>query len=249
MSRLPCAVAAVAVAARLPRRRHTAAAQDDGIPVESELVRAKCGSCHTADEQKRMTRISYRRATPENWEQTIKRMITLNNVDLEPAEARAILKYLADHHGLAPEEATAGARSRPSAGWSTSPTPPTRKRRIVCSSCHSIGRVSSERRTKEEWELLLAMHRGYYPLVDNQPMNGGQGFRRTRAAAPEPAADGRPPDTRHPMDRVIAHLVEDVSAADAGVDGVVGRHAAAEAGRTLGDLRLSAPARDRSTGR
>ena len=28
-----------------------------------------------------MSRISYRRATPENWERTIKRMVTLNKVD------------------------------------------------------------------------------------------------------------------------------------------------------------------------
>jgi quinohemoprotein amine dehydrogenase len=52
------------------------------------------------------------------------------------------------------------------------------------------------------------MHRGYYPLVDNQPMNGGQGFRRTRAAQTEPAADGRPPDNRHPMEKAVAHLAK-----------------------------------------
>jgi hypothetical protein len=48
--------------------------------------------------------------------------------------------------------------------------------------------VLSERRTKEEWGLLVDMHRGYYPLVDNQPMNGGQGFRRTRPQQTEPGA-------------------------------------------------------------
>ena len=53
-----------------------------------------------------------------------------------------------------------------------------------CSSCHTIARVLGERRTKEEWELLLSMHRGYYPLVDTQPMNGGQGWRRTRRCRP-----------------------------------------------------------------
>ena len=69
-----------------------------------------------------------------------------------------------------------------------------------------MARVLSERRTKEEWGLLVAMHRGYYPLVDNQPMNGGQGFRRTRPPQTEPGADGRPPDNRHPMERALAHL-------------------------------------------
>ena len=39
---------------------------------------------------------------------------------------------------------------------------------ITCSKCHSMGRVISQRRTPPEWELLVAMHRGYYPLVDRQ---------------------------------------------------------------------------------
>src|SRR4029077_3547265 len=116
-----------------------------------------------------------------------------------------ILKYLADHNGLAPEEV------RPIAFEA--------ERRLVdftydkdkdtsdtCSSCHAFTRVLSERRTKEEWELLVAMHRGYYPLVDNQPMNNGQGFRRTRPAQTEPGPDGRPPDNRHPMEKAIEHL-------------------------------------------
>jgi quinohemoprotein amine dehydrogenase len=181
--------------------------ENEGIPVQSDLVRSRCGSCHRSDDQGRMSRISYRRATPENWEKTIKRMATLNKVNLEPADARNILKYLADHHGLAPEE------ERPIAFEA--------ERRMVeytytadketsdtCSSCHSFARVLSDRRTKEEWELLVAMHRGYYPLVDNQPMNNGPGFRRQRAAQTEPGPDGRPPDNRHPMDKAIEHLTK-----------------------------------------
>src|SRR5262249_16862724 len=60
------------------------APREDGIPVQSVLVKAKCGSCHRADANGIMTRISFRRATPENWERTIKRMVTLNKVNLEP---------------------------------------------------------------------------------------------------------------------------------------------------------------------
>jgi len=180
-------------------------AKDEGIPVQSDLVRQRCGGCHKSDDQKRMSRISYRRATPENWERTIKRMVTLNHVTLNPADARAILKYLADAQGLAPEEERPIAYEAErrmvefsyTADKNTSDT---------CSSCHSMARVMSERRTKEEWELLVAMHRGYYPLVDNQPMNGGQGFRRTRPTQTEPEADGRPPDNRHPMDKALEHL-------------------------------------------
>ena len=180
-------------------------AEDEGIPIQNELVRSRCGSCHKIDDTMRMSRISYRRASPENWEKTIKRMVSLNHATLEPADARNILKYLADHNGLAPEEVRPIAFEAEhrlveytyTADKDTSDT---------CSACHTIARVMSERRTKEEWGLLVSMHRGYYPLVDNQPMNGGQGFRRTRPPQTEPGADGRPPDNRHPMEKALDHL-------------------------------------------
>jgi quinohemoprotein amine dehydrogenase len=177
----------------------------EGIPVQSDLVRAKCGGCHRSDDKMRMSRISYRRATPENWERTIKRMVTLNHASLEPADARNILKYLADHQGLAPEEARpiAFEAERRTIEYTYSAD---KDASDNCSSCHTIARVLAERRTTEEWELLIAMHRGYYPLVDTQPMNGGQGWRRTRPLQTELQPDGRPADNRHPMDKALEHL-------------------------------------------
>ena len=64
------------------------------------------------------------------------------------------------------------------------------------------------------------MHRGWYPLVDNQA------FRRGGPPPRDPSRDGRPPDNRHPFEKAIDHLAQDVSAEDARVDGVVGEHAA-----------------------
>src|SRR2546428_11550388 len=61
---------------------------DGGIPVPRDLVKRKCGTCHRPDEKGRLSRISYRPTTPEGWEQTIKRMITLNNDPLEPGQTR-----------------------------------------------------------------------------------------------------------------------------------------------------------------
>ena len=202
-----CAFVRAAAAQPPPAAPAATPPQEEGIPVQSELVRSRCGSCHKVDEKMRMTRISYRRASPENWEKTIKRMVALNKVNLEPADARNILKYLADHNGLAPDEVRPIAYEAEhrlvdytyTADKETSDT---------CSSCHTIARVMSERRTKDEWGLLVSMHRGYYPLVDNQPMNGGQGFRRTRPTQTEPEADGRPPDNRHPMDKALEHLAK-----------------------------------------
>ncbi len=181
-----------------------------GIPIQSELVLAKCGSCHKADDQKRMTRISWRRASPENWERTVKRMVALNHAAIDAADARAIVKYLSDHNGLAPEEVRPIAFEMEHRTIDFNPEMD-KEVENTCSSCHSIARVFSERRTKEEWELLVAMHRGYYPLVDMQPMNGGSGFRRTprppqaQAAAAESDA---PPENKHPMDKAIAYLAK-----------------------------------------
>ncbi len=184
----------------------TAASADEGIPIDNDLVRARCGGCHRSDEKKRMSRISYRRATPENWERTIKRMVSLNHARLEPADARTILKYLSDHLGLAPEELRPIA-FEPEHRMVDYTYTADKDTADTCGSCHSISRVLSERRTKEEWGLLVAMHRGYYPLVDNQPMANGVGFRRRpRDPDEEPAENGRPPDNRHPMDKAIDHL-------------------------------------------
>lgn len=185
----------------------TQTSADEGIPIRSELVRSRCGSCHRTDDKMRMSRISYRRASPENWELTIKRMVSLNNVSLDPNDARAILKHLSDELGLAPEEVRPAAFETErrlvdfayAADKNTSDT---------CTSCHSPGRFMLERRTKDEWDLLVAMHRGYYPLVDNQPMNGGQGFRRTRPLETNAEPDGPPRDTRHPMERALTHLAK-----------------------------------------
>jgi quinohemoprotein amine dehydrogenase len=63
-----------------------------------------------------------------------------------------------------------------------------------------MGRVILQRRTEDEWNGLIAMHRGYYPLIDFQA------FRRSGPPAREPGPDGRPPDNRHPMDKALAHL-------------------------------------------
>jgi quinohemoprotein amine dehydrogenase len=173
-------------------------AVDEGIPVTSDLVKRKCGTCHRPDEKGRLTRISYRRTTPEGWEQTIKRMITLNNLAMEPAEARDILRYLADRHGLAPDEAKAASfeAERRLIEYVYAADKETNE---LCTTCHSMGRVISQRRTKEEWTLLLEMHRAIYPGTDTV-------FRRVAGRRPTPQAGSPPPDNRHPMEKAIAHL-------------------------------------------
>ncbi|MDX1395673.1 MAG: quinohemoprotein amine dehydrogenase subunit alpha [Gemmatimonadota bacterium] len=171
--------------------------EDEGYPIESETIVARCERCHEQDDAGRMTRISYERKTPEGWQTSLRRMVALNNLTISPDEAREVVRYLANEQGLAPEELEPGRfeverrlidhvyEADPETEW-------------TCIQCHSMGRVITQRRTREEWELLLATHRGLYPLVDFQA------FRRSGPA--EEGENGAPTDRRHPMDRAVDHL-------------------------------------------
>ena len=179
------ALLAAAGAAAQPAETH-----GPGIPVDDETVRQACGACHQADDEGRLSRISFRRTTPEGWQQTIRRMVTLNDVTLTPETARDVVRYLSNNLGLAPAEAL-------DAAWEAerrSDDQPYDDADIqeTCTQCHSMGRVISQRRTGEEWSLLMAMHRGYYPFTDFQS------FRRGNPGDGEPQA----------VDRAVAHLSE-----------------------------------------
>jgi len=170
-----------------------------GYAIENETIVERCSSCHELDDEGRMSRISYLRKTPEGWQTSVRRMVSLHDVRLDPVDAREIVRYLSDEQGLAPEELRPGLFEV--------------ERRLIdhdyegdsgveytCIQCHSMGRVITQRRAKEEWALLLATHRALYPLVD------GQAFRRGGAARTGTGPDGAPRDTRHPMDVAIDHL-------------------------------------------
>ena len=185
---LALAATAPATAAAQAARDDADADADTGIPIDDATVRDACASCHAPDDAGRLSRISFRRATPEGWQQTIRRMVMLNDVTIEPETAREVVRYLSNHLGLAPEEA------RPAAYEA--------ERRVddhyyddadiqeTCTACHSMGRVISQRRTADEWSLLTAMHRGYYPYVDFQAFRSG------------------PSDEPQPVDKAVEHLSE-----------------------------------------
>jgi quinohemoprotein amine dehydrogenase len=202
---VPALIVASAQTPAPAQRPQSLAASDEGIPVTDPVVVRACGSCHTRDDKQRMTRISDRRATPENWELTIRRMISLNHVQLTPEVARAVIKSLSDSHGLAPEEAR-GIQFEAERRLIDFTYEGDKDTNTLCSRCHSIGRVLSERRTKDEWTRLLAMHRYYYPGIDG----ASGGFRRggppptgAATAARGRAGDqtGRGAEQDQPMDK------------------------------------------------
>jgi quinohemoprotein amine dehydrogenase len=138
---------------------------EEGIPVTSPLVISKCGGCHTKDEKGNMLRISWERATPEGWEEALKRMVRLRGVSLSPEEAREIVKYLATYHGLAPEEAKpvmyyAEHRIQDETNI------PNDNVRGACANCHALARPLSWRRSPEDWRYLANLHIALYPQAD-----------------------------------------------------------------------------------
>ncbi len=136
-----------------------------GIPVTNQLVISKCGACHTRDEKGDMLRISWERGTPEAWEEAIKRMMRLRGVKLTPEEARAILKYLATDHGLAPEEAKPVmyyAEKR----MQDETIIPNDNVKGACANCHALARPLSWRRTAQDWKYLANLHIALYPQAD-----------------------------------------------------------------------------------
>jgi quinohemoprotein amine dehydrogenase len=138
-----------------------------GIPVTDRLVLARCGTCHAADEQGNLQRISWVRATPEGWQSAIQRMIRENDLSLTTPEARAIVRYLSTRQGLAPGE------SKPVMHYA--------ERRVhdeaatvdaaiagACTRCHEAARALSWRRTPDGWKQFIERHGDRYRFKPDQ---------------------------------------------------------------------------------
>ncbi len=202
-------------------------AQDDvvgnGIPVTNQTTRNACSSCHAIDNEGRMTRISFMRKTPEGWQETIKRMVREQDVVVSPDVAREIVRYLSNDHGLAPEEA------RPAfyevERRMIREVIPDESLEAACVACHSIGRILSQRRDRDEWELLTNFHLALYPLTEFQAFRGtrrptsrtlpavgeaqvGDDPRRPGPIPPTRAISSTmsPDDQRDPVDRALDYL-------------------------------------------
>jgi quinohemoprotein amine dehydrogenase len=182
-----------------PSSEPAKAAPEDGIPVTSQLVISKCGSCHSSDERGNMLRISWERATPEGWEEAIKRMVRLNGVQLTSEEARSILKYLATYHGLAPEEAKpvmyfAEHRIEDETNI------PSDNVRGACTNCHAMAKPLSWRRSAEDWRLLANFHSALYPQADDAFRLG---IMAGRFDLDRPHFN---PDAKMPLDEALTYL-------------------------------------------
>jgi len=148
-----------------PKAETPSKTSEEGFPVTDERVISKCSGCHARDAKGNMTRISWIRTTPEGWEEAIKRMVRLQGVSLEPDDARKILRYLSDEHGLAPEEAKP-VEYFPEHRMIDEKVPNEDVTRS-CVSCHVLAKPLSWRRSSDDWKLLINTHIALYPWVDS----------------------------------------------------------------------------------
>ncbi|HGY91842.1 MAG TPA: quinohemoprotein amine dehydrogenase subunit alpha [Planctomycetes bacterium] len=162
---------------RAPAPSSSTAKDRPGIPVTNQLVIDRCKACHDIDEEGRMSRISYMRKSPEGWEISIKRMVRLYEVPLVPSEAREMVRYLSNDHGLTRSEAARGLyEAERRVHWSEADRD--QDLRKTCGACHTLGRVLSQQRDGKEWKLLKATHLAFFPLADFQAFRGRSMFGR-----------------------------------------------------------------------
>jgi quinohemoprotein amine dehydrogenase len=162
---------------------------EEGLPVTDQRVISNCAGCHARDAQGDMTRISWIRTTPEGWEEAIKRMVRLHGAKLEPDDARKILRYLSDEHGLAPEEARP-VEYFPEHRMIDEKVPSEDITRS-CVACHALAKPLSWRRSSEDWKMLANTHLALYPWTDG--LNFQRPQRRPGEPPPPPGTDMRPP--------------------------------------------------------
>lgn len=174
-----------------------------GIPVTNQLVKQYCSACHEQNDEGHMSRISYSRKSPEGWELSLKRMIRLNNVVVEPEEAKEIVRYLANDHGLTRNEAKQSlydAERR--VHWSEEEHD--EAMRESCAECHTLGRVFSQYRDEDEWKHLKNTHLAFFPLAQWQAF-GSRG--RWRGGDGENEGGGQRPRGDR-ADQVLAELAK-----------------------------------------
>ena len=186
-----------------------------GIPVTSALVVKHCATCHQDRGEGKLGRISYMRKTPEGWELSLKRMIRLQHLAMTPEEAKEIVRYLANDHGLARAESErAMYEVERRIHWSEDQAD--KELRTTCGECHTLGRVLSERRDEKEWKLLKATHLAFFPLARWQAFRGEDNEERIdwesmSEAEAEEAWERRQQSPKvDAADRVLAKLAHDL---------------------------------------
>jgi len=132
----------------------------------TEIIEKRCMDCHTETDNASQpySRISQQRKTPEGWQMTVQRMVSIQEGKMSAEERKIVIKYLADTQGLAPSESAPfryGIERDDNLVENIDPAYVE-----MCVRCHSGARFALQRRSKEEWELLVHFHMGQIPTLE-----------------------------------------------------------------------------------
>lgn len=129
-----------------------------------------CSACHIDLGNKKLSRISDQRKTPEGWFMSITRMQEHNALSLDESEKMTIIKYLSDTQGIAPNESDELRyilEQRPN----IQEKPDDELFTQMCKRCHSGARIGLQRRNFEEWDKLVNFHLGHFPSTEYQALS------------------------------------------------------------------------------
>lgn len=131
------------------------------------VLEERCRACHQPLNSGSLSRIGEMRKTPEGWDRSIQRMQLWHGVEVSDVERAALVKFLSDTRGLAPEEAARyryGLEQRPDV-VERGEDP---ELAVLCARCHSFAHFALQRRTRDEWLRLAHTHAGQWPTIEYQ---------------------------------------------------------------------------------
>ena len=135
-------------------------------PDGKALVRTYCSGCHL-EHGGAFERINSIRKTPEGWVMTLLRMRNVHGLALPEDVHDAIVRHLSDTQGLAPSESAAGRfalERRPNVkDLDLGP-----ELAQMCGRCHSLARVSLQRRDADDWLKHMNFHVGQFTSLEYQ---------------------------------------------------------------------------------
>ena len=136
-------------------------------PDAASIINKTCVSCHASEGPQAWSRISHQRKTPEGWLMTIARMQNAHGVKISDEDRSTVVKYLADHQGLAPSESEQG-RYALERRLNTIEQIGDQRYKEMCARCHSAARPTLQRRPEQEWRHLVNQHLGQWPSLEYQ---------------------------------------------------------------------------------
>ena len=104
------------------------------------------------------------RKAPEGWWKSLKLLVRLPGLQISPADAKKIVRYLADRHGLTRSEAERSLyESERRVHWSEEHEDA--DFRQASTQCHPLGRVLMPARDAEEFQRLRTPHGPMIPAA------------------------------------------------------------------------------------